>query len=1122
MSVVETNKPDVNKTLEGLKDFQRNTVEYVYRRLYEDSDAVDRFLVADETGLGKTYVARGVIAKVVDRLWDSGKKTINIVYICSNAVIARQNVRRLIDHGSAVRVEADRLTLLATRLGELYMPGEFRANVIAFTPVTSFNVGHRNGRVEERAAIYHLLKDAWEFGDRKGPLNLLQGDVRDDTWLYQIEKQNGACLDDLSERDFLRCCEKHRERFMMLARRASRARTPESMSPDLKEAQRELIGQLRAKLAAVCVNRIQADLVIMDEFHRFRDLLDWETEAGALAQALFESQESGHADNDFPTKVLLLSATPYKMYTTSGELQDDHYRDFIDTVDFLMNDGDSLCDFKSELDHLRLEIQRAAMGVGTGLPAAKDAVEERLRRVMVRTERLAATEDRSGMLQEIDEECLVEAGDFEEFRAIDAISRHLGAPDAVEYWKSAPYVLNCMDTSYKVKRRLRECIAEDQGGTEEVVEALQVLARTGLCWDQIRHYKPVDMANSRMRALSNDTVDSGMWRLLWLPPSIPYYVPEYGPYQDVLHGKMGKVLVFSKWQVVPKTIAMMLSYEAERRAVRAASGRPWLYDSDQRGTGLLRFGRNKDGYPEGMASMLLFYPCWTLASYVDPAMIAANHMRDSEGSLIDQEELLAEMEGAVRTLIRQVPFMQRTKPDGHSTLRGYTEERWLWTSLAALDAHFNPYPVCSWFDPDSSSDVQSWRTMVPPRYEGLDDTAFAAHVDEFTTEFWPQVGEEGSADGQTLAEAMGEETMEAVCARLAKAAVGSPAVVTLRAMLRLRGAEALSPDEGALLMGYSAQVALAFRDMFNQPESSVLVQTRRERGTQPYWANVLDYCVGGNLQATMDEYMHILSESTGSFDPRDAVTFEEMCTEIADALTLRAVSLDFDEIVDDPDGSAFGVRLDQHGIRCRFALRLGDGNTEGSSTVVRSSQVMGAFNSPFRPFVLATTSTGQEGIDLHQYCHDVYHWNLPSNPVDMEQREGRVHRYKCYAVRRSAAADYGKRALEEQTGLTEYSGDVWGTVFQMALDDRDRESNDLEPFWVVNSVNAVKINRHVLVPILSWESQALPHLRRSLVLYRMVFGQARQEDLLEFIQRRTENSEILDELADLRIDLSPR
>ena len=58
-----------------------------------------------------------------------------------------------------------------------------------------------------------------------------------------------------------------------------------------------------------------------------------------------------------------------------------------------------------------------------------------------------------------------------------------------------------------------------------------------------------------------------------------------------------------------------------------------------------------------------------------------------------------------------------------------------------------------------------------------------------------------------------------------------------------------------------------------------------------------------------------------------------------------------------------------------------------------------AFNSPFWPFVLATTSTGQEGLDFHLYCRDIVHWNLPSNPVDLEQREGRINRYDGLSIR---------------------------------------------------------------------------------------------------------------------------
>jgi hypothetical protein len=46
---------------------------------------------------------------------------------------------------------------------------------------------------------------------------------------------------------------------------------------------------------------------------------------------------------------------------------------------------------------------------------------------------------------------------------------------------------------------------------------------------------------------------------------------------------------------------------------------------------------------------------------------------------------------------------------------------------------------------------------------------------------------------------------------------------------------------------------------------------------------------------------------------------------------------------------------------------------------------------------------GQEGLDFHPYCYRVYHWNLPSNPVDLEQREGWVHCFKDPAIRLNLA-----------------------------------------------------------------------------------------------------------------------
>src|SRR5690606_9916008 len=77
----------------------------------------------------------------------------------------------------------------------------------------------------------------------------------------------------------------------------------------------------------------------------------------------------------------------------------------------------------------------------------------------------------------------------------------------------------------------------------------------------------------------------------------------------------------------------------------------------------------------------------------------------------------------------------------------------------------------------------------------------------------------------------------------------------------------------------------------------------------------------------------------------------------------------------------------------------------------REATVREGYTSPFWPFVMASTSVGQEELDFHTYSHAVVHWNLPSNPVDLEQREGRVHRYKGHAVRKNVAAVHGDSAV---------------------------------------------------------------------------------------------------------------
>ena len=100
--------------LEPLKDFQRATVEHVMDRLYRSAQPSRRFLVADETGLGKSVVARGVIARTIEQLQDDDSvDRIDVVYVCSNSDIADQNLKRLNVTDQEHLPFTSRLTMLA-------------------------------------------------------------------------------------------------------------------------------------------------------------------------------------------------------------------------------------------------------------------------------------------------------------------------------------------------------------------------------------------------------------------------------------------------------------------------------------------------------------------------------------------------------------------------------------------------------------------------------------------------------------------------------------------------------------------------------------------------------------------------------------------------------------------------------------------------------------------------------------------------------------------------------------------------------------------------------------------------------------------------------------------------
>ena len=137
----------------------------------------------------------------------------------------------------------------------------------------------------------------------------------------------------------------------------------------------------------------------------------------------------------------------------------------------------------------------------------------------------------------------------------------------------------------------------------------------------------------------------------------------------------------------------------------------------------------------------------------------------------------------------------------------------------------------------------------------------------------------------------------------------------------------------------------------------------------------------------------------------------------------------------------------------------------------------------------------------------IVHWNLPHNPVDLEQREGRINRYKCLSIRQSLAQKYGN---------ADFTSDVWDEVFQFALDAKGKDEPELVPFWCLPD-GSVKIERIIPMYPYSKDKAIYNRLLKILSLYRVTMGQARQEELLEYLF----NNRSSEELKELFINLSP-
>ncbi len=188
--------------------------------------------------------------------------------------------------------------------------------------------------------------------------------------------------------------------------------------------------------------------------------------------------------------------------------------------------------------------------------------------------------------------------------------------------------------------------------------------------------------------------------------------------------------------------------------------------------------------------------------------------------------------------------------------------------------------------------------------------------------------------------------------------------------------------DGELAFWLRGQIVKAVRNVILRPDLVIRLLTH------PTCKNRL--LANGDLA----EHFELLSDQAFSQE-LGGQTIMKRVSDFLDELLKATGSIDVHVHGESRRRALFGGALLKHGKDEPTAIKRLTGEVGGD----RRSQICQAFNSPLLPDALVCTSIGQEGIDLHLYCAEVIHHDLPWNPAVLEQRTGRVDRVRSLSER---------------------------------------------------------------------------------------------------------------------------
>lgn len=1095
----------VDEVMAGLKDFQQATVEYVFSQLF--TNGRDKMLVADEVGLGKTIVAKGLIAKAFERhMSTESSREFHVIYICSNHALADQNVKKLKLFKDDIK-PIERLVYLAHQPDS----GNNQFRLSSLSPGTSFYLTRGAGEVDERRLLFTLLSRYKYFRRHKNGLQyLLIGKVTDPVgWKKRTEdflndnqgslrrgifkkfknKLHKTTLKQSSARNIFKELNVGHDEMTLWHALQRYAKILWGKNYKKYPAKNTVVGLLRQVLTEVCLGYLKADLFILDEFQRYRDLIKTEAELSDESPAIKLARQVFGIPG---AKVLMLSATPFKPYTGALDISsgEDHYTEFKLVLQFLMQEKNEAFWEKFESDRKAffhyLRRPKETAGRLAEAMETKQRLEFIYNDAMVRTERVMVSDDNSTMLTDkVRSPFELKAADVNDFIQTDKIVQSLNKTlsngkvhNPIEYAKSAPFPLSFMDR-YKLKEHL-----DNQKRLKSIQKTLRSNPKCWIDLGKVNKYKPLmkdGLPNGKLRCLLEDALYSGGWKLLWVTPTIPYY-ELFGPYAEM--EAFSKTIVFSSWVMVPRMIASLVSYEAERLTIgdrasisKQEHSRKNVRTYFQKGKTkrrprpqLVFKKESKSRSASKMSNFCILYPSPTLAALYHPRQNLSNRQSVSE--------IRREIRYRVRELIEKCNLRRFEDKNGESS-------RWYWAAPILLDQ----------FDENVNNIVAQWISLDDLPGDSNVDPESEADTKKEKTSAYEHLKELNGACKNPCKIGLGKmpDDLEDVMADMV---LGSPAICSFRALDDFF-------DDSEDVIKSATIIAKGFLTLFNKPESIATVRLFSKH--RQYWRKVLQYSLNGNIQAMIDEFVFLLFECENYRE-----SAQKLAEQFAAVMNVRTSSIRVDSL------KSFLYKNENPTMRCHYALDFGNQKVETLSGKKRIINLREAFNSPFKPFVLASTSIGQEGLDFHYYCRKIMHWNLPSNAIDIEQREGRINRYMGHVIRKNIAVKY-LGALDCPTKT------MWKDLFLVAKKrEQAKDKCDLVPYWHVACANGYKIERIVPLHPFSKDIDKFKYLLDVLTFYRLTFGQPRQEELVEaIIQEDMDEMEVRQLISNLVINLSP-